>query len=107
MASENVLMLTEANFKAEVLQCNQPVLVDFWAAWCGPCKMVAPIVDELAVDFAGKAKIAKLNVDDCGKIAQQYGVMSIPTLIVFKDGKEASRIVGFRPKAELAKLLED
>ena len=106
MASENVIMLTEENFKSEVLEATQPVLVDFWAAWCGPCKMVAPIIDELANDYAGKAKVAKLNVDDCGRIAQSYGVMSIPTLIVFKNGKEAERIVGFRPKAELAKLLE-
>lgn len=106
MASENVVVLTEANFDTEVLQAAGPVLVDFWAAWCGPCKMVAPIVDELATEYAGKAKVAKLNVDDCGSIAQKYGVMSIPTLIVFKDGKEANRIVGFRPKNELAKLLE-
>lgn len=106
MANQNVIMLNEDNFRQEVLKSEMPVLVDFWAAWCGPCKMVGPIVEELANDYAGKAKVCKLNVDDCGRIAQSYGVMSIPTLILFKDGQEASRIVGFRPKAELAKLLE-
>ena len=106
MANANIVMLTEDNFRAEVLQSDKPVLVDFWAAWCGPCKMIAPLIDELADDYAGKAKVCKLNVDDCGRIAQSYGVMSIPTLIVFKNGQEAIRIVGFRPKAEIAKLLE-
>ncbi|PWM52070.1 MAG: thioredoxin [Clostridiales bacterium] len=106
MANQNVIMLNEDNFRQEVLKSEMPVLVDFWAAWCGPCKMVGPIVEELANDYAGKAKVCKLNVDDCGRIAQSYGVMSIPTLILFKDGQEANRIVGFRPKAELAKLLE-
>ena len=106
MASEKVIMLNEDNFREVVLQSEQPVLVDFWAAWCGPCKMIAPIVDELANDFDGKAKVCKLNVDDCGRIAQSYGVMSIPTLIVFKNGQEASRIVGFGPKAEIARMLE-
>ena len=106
MANANIVMLTEDNFRAEVLQSDKPVLVDFWAAWCGPCKMIAPLIDELADDYAGKAKVCKLNVDDCGRIAQYYGVMSIPTLIVFKNGQEANRIVGFRPKAEIAKLLE-
>ena len=106
MANQNVIMLNEDNFRQEVLKSEMPVLVDFWAAWCGPCKMVGPIVEELANAYAGKAKVCKLNVDDCGRIAQSYGVMSIPTLILFKDGQEANRIVGFRPKAELAKLLE-
>ena len=106
MANANIVMLTEDNFRAEVLQSDKRVLVDFWAAWCGPCKMIAPLIDELADDYAGKAKVCKLNVDDCGRIAQSYGVMSIPTLIVFKNGQEANRIVGFRPKAEIAKLLE-
>lgn len=106
MANQNVIMLNEDNFRQEVLKSEMPVLVDFWAAWCGPCKMVGPIVEELANDYVGKAKVCKLNVDDCGRIAQSYGVMSIPTLILFKDGQEANRIVGFRPKAELAKLLE-
>ena len=107
MASEKVIMLNEDNFREVVLQSEQPVLVDFWAAWCGPCKMIAPIVDELANDFDGKAKVCKLNVDDCGRIAQSYGVMSIPTLIVFKNGQESGRIVGFRPKAEIARMLEN
>jgi thioredoxin 1 len=102
----NVVTLTESNFQEEVLEASEPVLVDFWAAWCGPCKMIAPVVEELADDFAGKAKVAKLNVDDHGNIAQKYGVMSIPTLILFKDGKEQTRIVGFRPKGELAKAIE-
>ncbi len=106
MANQNVIMLNEDNFRQEVLKSEMPVLVDFWAAWCGPCKMVGPIVEELANDYVGKAKVCKLNVDDCGRIAQSYGVMSIPTLILFKDGQEANRIVGFRPKAELAKMLE-
>lgn len=106
MANQNVIMLTEENFRQEVLQADVPVLVDFWAAWCGPCKMVGPIVDELANDYVGKAKVCKLNVDDCGRIAQSYGVMSIPTLILFKGGQEVNRVVGFRPKGELAKMLE-
>ena len=106
MANQNVIMLNEDNFRQEVLKSEMPVLVDFWAAWCGPCKMVGPIAEELANDYAGKAKVCKLYVDDCGRIAQSYGFMSIPTLILFKDGQEANRIVGFRPKAELAKLLE-
>lgn len=103
----NLIAFTDENFQEEVLQAKEPVLVDFWAAWCGPCKMIAPVVEELAGDFAGKAKIGKLNVDDHGKTAQKYGVMSIPTLIVFKDGQEKTRIVGFRPKAELAKAIEE
>jgi thioredoxin 1 len=103
----NVVILTEANFQEEVLNATEPVLVDFWAAWCGPCRMIAPVIEELANDFVGKAKVAKLNVDEQGKLAQQYGVMSIPTLVLFKNGKEVQRVVGFRPKAELAKLIEE
>ena len=106
MASEKVIMLTEDNFREVVLQSEQPVLVDFWAAWCGPCKMIAPIVDEVAEDFDGKAKVCKLNVDDCGRIAQSYGVMSIPTLIVYKDGKSVNRVMGARDKAGILDLLE-
>ncbi len=104
--SGNVVNVTDVSFETDVLQSGMPVLVDFWASWCGPCKMVGPIVEELADDFAGKAKVCKLNVDENTKTAQAYGVMSIPTLILFKNGKEVDRVVGFRPKADLAELLE-
>ena len=104
--SGNVVNVTDVSFETDVLQSGMPVLVDFWASWCGPCKMVGPIVEELADDFAGKAKVCKLNVDENTKTAQACGVMSIPTLILFKNGKEVDRVVGFRPKADLAELLE-
>lgn len=104
--SGNVVNVTDVSFETDVLQSGMPVLVDFWASWCGPCKMVGPIVEELADDFAGKVKVCKLNVDENTKTAQAYGVMSIPTLILFKNGKEVDRVVGFRPKADLAELLE-
>lgn len=104
--SGNVVNVTDASFESDVLKASEPVLVDFWASWCGPCKMVGPIVEELANDFLGKAKVCKLNVDENTKTAQSYGVMSIPTIILFKDGKEVDRVVGFRPKADLAQLLE-
>ena len=106
LMSGNVVYVTDVSFETDVLQSGVPVLVDFWASWCGPCKMVGPIVEELADDFAGKVKVCKLNVDENTKTAQAYGVMSIPTLILFKNGKEVDRVVGFRPKADLAELLE-
>ena len=106
LMSGNVVNVTDVSFETDVLQSGVPVLVDFWASWCGPCKMVGPIVEELADDFAGKVKVCKLNVDENTKTAQAYGVMSIPTLILFKHGKEVDRVVGFRPKADLAELLE-
>lgn len=99
------LTFTSDKFEEEVLNASEPVFVDFWADWCGPCKMVGPVVEELAEDFKGKAKIGKLNVDENGTTAQAYGVMSIPTLILFKDGKEVERVVGFKPKEELAKII--
>jgi thioredoxin 1 len=100
------VMIEYATFEKVVLQANTPVLVDFWAPWCGPCRMVEPVVDEIAEEYDGRVSFGKINVDDSPKIASQYGVMSIPTLILFKDGKPFTNIVGFRPKDELKKILD-
>ncbi len=99
--------VTDADFTSEVLESDTPVLVDFWAEWCGPCKMVGPIVDEIADEKAGSLKVMKLNVDDNPNTARQYGVMSIPTLLVFTGGEPAKRIVGAKPKAALLSDLSD
>ncbi|OGO33220.1 MAG: thioredoxin [Chloroflexi bacterium RBG_16_56_11] len=98
--------IPEAKFDEAVLKAKIPVLVDFWAPWCGPCRMVAPVVDELAGEYDGKVSFFKVNVDDNPAIASRYGVMSIPTLIIFKSGQPVANMVGFRPKAELKKSLE-
>jgi len=98
--------VNDRNFKTEVLESTIPVLVDFWAAWCGPCRMVAPIVEELAGEYEGKLKVTKLNVDENHDTAQTYGIMSIPTLLIFKDGKPAQRLVGAMPKAEFKRQID-
>jgi thioredoxin 1 len=100
------LEVTDSTFEQEVLQAKQPVLVDFWAVWCGPCKAIAPIVEELAGEYDGKLKVMKLDVDDNPRTAVTYGVQSIPTLLVFKDGKPAERIVGAVPKKVIVDKLQ-
>jgi len=99
MASEKVVTLSEDNWEQEVLKSDTPVLVDFWAQWCGPCRMVAPVLDQIASEMDGKVRIAKLDVDSNQKIAYQFQVSSIPTFILFKDGQMADRMMGAMPKS--------
>ena len=101
-----LLHFTDTNFRQEVLESDLPVLVDFWATWCGPCRMVGPIVEELAKEYENVIKIGKLNVDDNSKTATRYGIMSIPTLIFFKNGRVMEQVVGALNKAELKKRIE-
>ncbi len=100
------ITVDDSNFDQLVLQAKTPVMVDFWAAWCGPCRMVAPVVEELAKEYEGKVSFAKVDVDQNPKTASKYGIMSIPTLLIFKKGEPVSNIVGFRPKAELKQSLD-
>ena len=97
--------ITAAEFEEKVLQSKEPVLVDFWAPWCGPCKMIAPILDEIAPEFAGKVKIVKINVDDNQLVAGQFGIRSIPTLLLFKNGQLVATQVGALPKNQLAAFI--
>lgn len=102
----NLFALTDQNFQAEITEAKLPVLVDFWASWCGPCQMLTPLLEELTTDFAGRVVVAKLNVEENHQTVANFGVMSIPTLILFKNGKEVTRITGFRPKEELVRLID-
>jgi thioredoxin 1 len=99
------LEVTDSTFESEVLQANEPTLVDFWAEWCGPCKMVAPVVEEIAAEYGDKMQVAKMDVDSNRETPANYGIQGIPTLILFKDGEEATRIVGFRPKTAMLEEL--
>ena len=98
--------INDTNFNSEVLESDQVVLVDFWAPWCGPCRQIAPVVEQLAGEYAGSAKVVKVNVDDARESAQSYGVSSIPTLMVFKGGEVVDRFVGVQPKTRLQQALD-
>jgi thioredoxin 1 len=106
MASTNVTEFTDTNFDNEVLQADVPVMVDFWAPWCGPCRSIAPMIDELASENVGAIKVGKLNVDTHGVAAQKYGVSSIPTIMIFKNGDVVQRFVGVQPKTRLQQALD-
>jgi thioredoxin 1 len=106
MAASNLLTLTEGNFAEEVLNTSPPVLVDFWADWCGPCKMIGPIIDELANDYDRRAKFGKVNVDEQSALAIQYGIRAIPTLLIFKNGEVVEQVVGLRTKRDLKASLD-
>ena len=99
------MKVTDANF-AEILNTDKPVLVDFWATWCGPCRAIAPVVEELAKEYEGKAVVAKCNVDECDEVPGKYGIRNIPTLLYFKNGELADKLVGAAPKAEIAKKID-
>lgn len=101
----NILQVNDSNFSKEILESDQPALVDFWAEWCGPCRAVAPVVEEISKEYAGKLKVAKINVDDSQEMAQKFMVRSIPTFILFKNGKVAGQMVGAAPKDKFVAFL--
>lgn len=107
MAGDKVVTFDTKNWGKEVLESSIPVLVDIWAPWCSPCKMIAPIVEEFATEYEGKVKIGKLNADENASVLSQYGVMSLPTLLIFKNGKPVNSSVGFRPKRDLKRFLDE
>ena len=106
MAAANIVTLTQENFAQQVSQSSVPVLVDFWAEWCGPCKMIAPILDELAHEYDGRVSIGKINIDEQQNLAAEYGIRAIPTLLVFKNGQVAEQIVGLKSKRDLKSALD-
>jgi len=105
LASEKVMILNDSNFSQVISETTLPILVDFWAEWCGPCKMIGPVVEKIAEEFEGKVQVAKLDVDENHSIASNYKVVSIPTLILFKEGKEIERSIGYKNEEELRSLL--
>ncbi len=106
MASPNTIHFTDANFDSEAMQAGQPVLVDFWAEWCGPCRAIAPMIDELATNYAGKAKIGKVDIDSNRDLALRFGIQSIPTILLLKDGQVVNKWVGMQPKPVIQKALD-
>lgn len=104
--SNNIVQLNQINFKEEVIDSNIPVVVDFWAAWCGPCRMIAPIIEQLSVEYSQKVKFAKLNVDENSEISSQYDINSIPSVFMFKNGKKVDGLVGARPKQAFDEMIK-
>ncbi len=106
MASERILHLTDDNFDEEIKKVSGPLLVDFWAAWCGPCKAVAPVLEQLANEMAGKATVGKVNVDENGDLSNLFGIRSIPTLMIFRDGRVVDQMIGAAPKDQIRRMVE-
>jgi thioredoxin 1 len=107
MANENILQVNSTNWEREVIGSDKPVFVDFWAEWCGPCRMVGPVVEQIAQSYSDKIKVVKLNVDENQDIAMKYGIQSIPSLLIFKNGKEINRTIGAAPKDAYIKFIND